>query len=150
RGVWYPQRRLGKPELASPHGHDSGLRRSLDAVALLLAVVSSLVRPLLRTRCCKLGKAPGPDVGQQKLACRVNSVSVQEICWGAEMSTASTLNDCAAILTATKCSRYAVFSACTTAARVTCGAISFRSCGYFVLIVVSNIGKPVTLPPGRA
>src|SRR5262249_61739849 len=68
--------------LSSFHGCDGCLRRSLDAVVLLLAVVSSLGRPSLPAGCCKLGKAHGPDVGKQKLACRANSVSVQEICWG--------------------------------------------------------------------
>jgi hypothetical protein len=36
RDVWYPERRLGKPELASPRRHYSGLRWSLGALALLL------------------------------------------------------------------------------------------------------------------
>jgi hypothetical protein len=36
RCVWSPNRRLGEPELASPRGHHSALRRSLGALALLL------------------------------------------------------------------------------------------------------------------
>ena len=37
-----------------------------------------------------------------------------------------------------------------TETRVTCGAMSLRSCRYFVLIEGSKPTKPVMLPPGCA
>jgi hypothetical protein len=66
------------------------------------------------------------------------------------IATGFTPIDLAAVSITAKSPRHAEFSLCITAARVTFGAMSFKSCKYFVLIAASKNKKAVTLPPGRA